>query len=405
MTSHPATTEPRQPVGGRPVRETFLPFSPPLLGPEEEAEVIDTLRSGWITTGPKSQRFEADLAAYCGALHAVAVSSCTAALHLALAALGIGDGDEVITTPFTFASTAHAILYMRARPVFADVCPDTFNINPEQIEALITPRTRAIIPVDYGGHPCEMDAILDIARRHRLKVVVDAAHSIGAQYKGKRVGAFGDAVCLSFYATKNLTTGEGGALLTGDEALAARVRIMAMYGISDARQIWQRYAPKGSWAYDVMDLGFKYNFTDIQASLGIHQLRKLDGFIACRREYADIYRRRLGGCDLLTLPTERRDVRTNYHLFPILLRLERLGIGRDEFIEYLKADNIGVSVLWIPLPAHSLYRNLGTNVGDYPVTDDLWRRLINLPISPKATAADIEDVAAAVLKIATYFAT
>lgn len=395
--------KPVTPIGGRPVRDTFLPFSPPSLGPEEEAEVLDTLRSGWITTGPKSQRFEAALADYCGVQHAVAVSSCTAALHIALAALGIGEGDEVITTPFTFASTAHAILYVRGRPVFADISPDTFNIDPAQIERLITPRTRAIIPVDYGGHPCDMDPILDIARRHGLKVIVDAAHSIGATYKGASVGTLGDAVCLSFYATKNLTTGEGGALLTQDEALAKRARIMAMYGISDARQMWGRYAPKGSWHYDVMELGFKYNFTDIQASLGLPQLKKLDGFIARRRQHAEIYQRHLGGCELLRLPVERPEVRANYHLFPILLRPEALRIGRDEFIEYLKADNIGVSVLWIPLPAHSLYERLGADIHAYPVTDDVWRRLINLPISPHASEQDIEDAATSVLKIARHF--
>lgn len=393
------------PVGGRPVRETFLPFSPPSMGPEEEAEVIDTLRSGWITTGPKSQRFEAELAEYCGVDHAVAVNSCTAALHIALAALGIGEGDEVITTPFTFASSAHAVLYVGARPVFADICPDTFNIDPAQIEARITPRTRAIIPVDYGGHPGDMDAIMDIARRRDLKVVVDAAHSIGARFKGQKVGAYGDAVCLSFYATKNLTTGEGGALLTHDAALAHRFRIMSMYGISDARQMWGRYAPKGTWAYDVVELGFKYNFTDIQASLGLAQLRKLDRFLTARRQHAETYARCFSGCDLFRTPVERPEVRANYHLYPILLRLEALRIGRDEFIEYLKADNIGVSVLYIPLPAHSLYRTrLGEDVANYPVTDDVWRRIINLPISPKASAADIEDAAAAVLKIARHFA-
>lgn len=393
------------PVGGRPVRDTFLPFSPPLLGPEEEAEVIDTLRSGWITTGPKSQRFESDIAAYCHVPHVVAVSSCTAALHLALVALGIGKGDEVITTPFTFASTAHAILYVGAQPVFVDIVPDTFNIDPAQIEARITPRTRAILPMDYGGHPCDMDAILDIARRHRLKVVVDAAHSIGARYKGAPVGTKGDIVCFSFYATKNLATGEGGALLTNDEGLARRARILTMYGISDARQIWsERYTPRGSWSYDVMELGFKYNFTDIQASLGLHQLRKLDGFIARRREHAATYRRRFAGCDLLRLPVERDDVQSNHHLFPILLNLDRLRIGRDQFVDYLKADNIGVSVLWIPLPEHTLYRGLGASIDDYPVTRDVWPRLVNLPVSPKATTADIEDAATAVLKIAQHFA-
>lgn len=396
---------PFEPIGGAPVREGFLPFSPPSLGPEEEAEIIDTLRSGWITTGPKTERFEKLVAEYCGVEHAVAVSSCTAALHLAVVLAEIGPGDEVITTPFTFASTAHVVMYQGAKPVFADISPDTFNIDPELIERKITPRTKAIMVVDYGGHPCDMDALSDIATKHGLKLLVDAAHSIGSTYKDRQVGTMGDIICFSFYATKNLATGEGGMLLTGDEEVAKKAKIMAMYGISDARQMWARYSPKGSWFYDIPELGFKYNFTDIQASLGIPQLAKLNGFIERRRENAGVYGRLLGDCPYVRLPEERPEVRSNYHLFPLLLNLEQLTIGRDEFVERLKAENIGVSVLWSPLPNHTLYqRELGVNLEDFPVTQDTYLRLVNLPVSPAASADDIEDAARAVLKICGHFA-
>jgi dTDP-4-amino-4,6-dideoxygalactose transaminase len=392
-----------QPINGIPTRATFLPFSPPLLGEEEEREVIDTLRSGWITTGPKTQQFEKDLASYLNVPNVLTVSSCTAALHLSMIVLNIGPGDEVITTPYTFASTGHVILYVGAKPVFADISPDTFNINPDNIESLITEKTKAIITMDYGGHPCDIDPILEIAKKHNLKVVVDAAHSIGSTYRNEKVGNKGDIVCYSFYATKNLATGEGGAMTSMDPDLISQARIMAMYGISDARQIWQRYTPKGSWHYDVPYLGFKYNFTDIQASLGIHQLRKLDHFIERRRENAQIYHEILKDCANIRLPFERSYVRSNYHLFPILLNLDSLSIDRGEFIEYLRAENIGVSVLWPPLPNHTLYKEMGFNLENYPQSNYVFQRIINVPVSPIASTDDIRDAATAILKICNHF--
>jgi len=384
----------------RPLKE-FVPFSPPLVGPEEMAEVVDTLKSGWLTTGPKTERFEKALGEYCGAAHVLAVNSCTAALHLALNGLGIGSGDGVITTPFTFASTGHVILYQRARPFLVDVEPATFNLDPDKVRLFLEKECRpggkdgrprhqetgltvkAILPVHYGGHPCRMTELLALAQDFNLAVIEDAAHAIGAAYHGRRIGSWGDATCLSFYATKNLTTGEGGAILTDDEELARRLRVLSMYGISDARRIWTRYAPKGSWVYDVVDLGFKYNMMDIQAALGLHQLAKLETFIARRAENAAVYSRVLSDLDLVRRPTVQDYARHAWHLYPILLELERLNLNRDAFIERLKEHNIGTSVLFIPLHFHSFYRKvLPYREGDFPIAEDIFRRLVNLPISP-----------------------
>lgn len=274
----------------RPPRETFLPFSPPMMGEEEKAEMLDTLDSGWITKGPKTERFEQDFAAYCGVDYAAGLHSCTAALHLSLLAVGTGSGDEVIVPTMTFASTAHAVLYCGAKPVFADCDPVTFNVTAGTVEERVTARTKAVIPMHYGGLPCEMTEILELCHRRGLRVIEDAAHAAGSIYNGTKIGALGsDASCFSFYATKNMTTGEGGMVTSRDPELIERIRVLSMYGISDARRIWKRYTPKGSWTYDVAELGYKYNMMDIQAALGIHQLKKLDGFIDRRQRFADAY--------------------------------------------------------------------------------------------------------------------
>jgi dTDP-4-amino-4,6-dideoxygalactose transaminase len=389
----------------------FIRFSPPLIEADEINEVIDTLSSGWLTTGPKTERFEERMKAYTGASAAVAVASCTAALHLALAALEIGPDDGVITSPLTFASTGHVILYQGARPFLIDVEPDTFNLDPEKVEAFLaseceldadgwlvhleTARTvKAILPVHYGGHPCRMDELTDLARRFNLKVVEDAAHAVGASYKGKKIGAVGDVTCFSFYATKNLTTGEGGMILTDDPALADRMRIMSMYGISDARRIWSRYAPKGSWVYDVAELGFKYNMMDIQASLGLHQLAKLDRFNRDRAVRAAVYNRRLENLNGVRTPVAHDWAGHAWHLYPILLDPDALSIGRDDFIEALKERNVGASVLFIPLHYHSYYqRALPYAEGDFPVAENAFRRIVNLPLSPGLTESQIRTAA------------
>jgi dTDP-4-amino-4,6-dideoxygalactose transaminase len=295
------------------MRQTFLAFSPPAIGPEEIAEVIDTLRSDWITTGPKTRRFEAAFAERAGAPHAVAVNSCTAAMHLALAAWGLGPGDEVITTPYTFCSTVNVILHAGARPVLADVCPDDLTIDPAAVEAALTPRTRAILPVHFAGQPCRMDDLLAIAARHGLRVLEDAAHAVGATYRGRPIGALGDATAFSFYATKNLTTAEGGMLTTADAALAERVRRLSNHGMS--RDAWKRYSAEGSWYYEVVEAGFKYNMTDLQASLGLHQLAKQPAFQAWRAAVVAAYQAGLGDLAALQLSSARPEVGHAWHLY------------------------------------------------------------------------------------------
>jgi dTDP-4-amino-4,6-dideoxygalactose transaminase len=382
-------------------RTTFLPFSPPLLGPEEKAEVMDTLDSGWITKGPKTERFEREFAAYCGVPHAAALHSCTAALHLALLALEIGSDDEVMVPTMTFASTAHVVAYVGARPVFVDCGPD-FTLSAEQIEARITSRTRAIIPMHYGGQACEMDAILAIARRHSLRVVEDAAHAAGTEYRGKKIGSLeSDVACFSFYATKNMTTGEGGMATSWNGELVEQIKVLSMYGIADARRIWQRYAPKGSWWYDILELGYKYNMMDIQAALGIHQLRRLDEFIERRTHLSQMYAQGFADLEAVQLPPDHDRGRHAWHLFPILVQPEKFTIGRERFIEELRAENIGTSVMYVPLHLHTYYRKLlGHEPGDFPTAQYLYERVINLPISPRISDEDVLDVIAAVRRIA-----
>jgi dTDP-4-amino-4,6-dideoxygalactose transaminase len=390
------------------MRDTFLPFSLPAIGEEEIAEVVDSLRSGWITTGPKTRRFEEEFREYIGARHAIAVNSCTAGLHIALAALGIGPGDEVIVPTLTFCSTANIVVHLGARPVLVDVGED-FNVTPEAIERAITSRTRAIIPVHYGGQPCDLDAIYSLASRHNLPVVEDAAHAVGAAYHGHKIGsdslrpAASDprvVACFSFYATKNMTTGEGGMITTADDELADRMRLLSLHGMS--RDAWKRYTTTGSWYYEVLLPGYKYNMTDIQAALGIHQLRKLDDFIAIRQHYARMYDE--GFADMLEVerPIIHSDRTHTYHLYAIRLNLERLTIDRAQFIEELKALNIGTSVHFIPVHLHPYYRDtFGYRPGDFPVAERLYERIISLPLFPRMTEHDVQDVIHAVKAVAS----
>ncbi len=344
------------------MRQSFLPFSLPTIGDEEIKEVLDTLQSGWITTGPKTKRFEEEFREYIGARHAIAVNSCTAALHIALAALGIGPGDEVIVPTFTFCSTANVVVHLGARPVLVDVGED-FNVTPQAIEQAITPKTRAIILVHYGGQPCDLEAIYAIAAHHRLCVVEDAAHAVGATYHGHKIGSdslrpatcdLRVVTCFSFYATKNITTGEGGMITTADDELAERMRLLSLHGMS--KDAWKRYTSAGSWYYEVVMAGYKYNMTDIQAALGIHQLRKLDGFIAARQRIARLYDQAFADMPEIETPIVHPGRSHAYHLYAIRLNLERLTIDRAQFIEELKGLNIGTSVHFIPVHLHPYYR-------------------------------------------------
>lgn len=384
-------------------RTEFLPYALPALDEAEEQAVLEVLRSGWLTTGQRTRQLEQEFAAYTGAPYAVAVNSCTAAMHLVLAAWGIGEGDEVITTPLTFCATIEAIEYVGATPVLVDIDPQTANIDPNRIENAITARTRAIMPVHYGGLPCEMDAIMDIATRHNLKVLEDAAHASGATYKGRKIGAIGHATAFSFYANKNMTTGEGGMITTADADLADQCRILSLHGIS--RDAWKRYTAAGSWYYEVQALGFKYNMPDVLAAIGVCQLRKLDALNARRQQIAARYHQAFREMDFLTpfppeLPTDRTHV---WHLYTVLLNLDALRIGRDQFIEELKALNIGVSVHYIPIHYHPHYRVYGWHRGDFPNTEYYYERTISLPLYPSMTDDDVAYVIEAVHDVGTRF--
>jgi dTDP-4-amino-4,6-dideoxygalactose transaminase len=382
-------------------KQPFIPFNRPEIDESEIAEVVSTLRSGWLTTGVRTAQFEKDFREYVGAKHAQAVSSCTAALHLALVALNIGPGDEVITTPLTFCATVSVIVHVGATPVLADVLPDG-NIDPASIEKRITPRTKAIIPVHLAGAPCDMDAIWKLAHKHRLFVIEDAAHAAGTEYRGHKIGSSefpSDAVCFSFYATKNLTTGEGGMITMNSKLLAERVKMLTLHGIS--KDAWNRYREDGSWYYEVLECGFKYNLSDLQSAVGIHQLRKLEDFTERRARYAEIYKEELSGMEEIELPESSVSGRHAWHLYAIRLNLKSLTIDRAQFIANLQRKNVGASVHFIPIPFHPFFKkwaDLPEN--QCPQALELYPRLISLPLYPAMTEEEVRYVAGAVREIA-----
>ena len=377
------------------MRTRFLEFSVPLLGQAEIDSVVDCLRSGWLTSGQKVKAFEQDFARYIGCSHALAVNSCTAALHLGLEAVGVQPGDEVITSPMTFAATAAVIEHLGARPVLVDCEAETLNLDATRLAAAITPRTRAIVPVHFAGQPCDMEAILAVARAHDLAVVEDAAHALPARVKGRLVGTLGDITCFSFYATKTITTGEGGMVTTDREDYAARMRIMHLHGMS--RDAWKRYAQNGSWSYDILAAGFKYNLTDIAASIGIAQLARADAFHARRLEIARAYTAGLSGVRGVRTPVVRDEGGHAWHLYVVQVVPEALTIDRDEFIRRLVAMNIGVSVHFIPLHVHPYYRDkYGYRPEDFPIAYAAFQRIVSLPLYPKMSDDDVQDVIGAV---------
>jgi len=376
-----------------------IPFCRPDITEAEISEVVETLRSGWITTGPRTKRFEEEFAARIGARHAVAVSSCTAGLHLALVAAGVGPGDEVVTTPYTFTASAAAVLHAGATPVLADVERDTANLDPEALEKAITPRTRAIIPVHIAGHPCEMDRILEIARTRRIPVIEDAAHALPASYKGRVIGTLSPMTVFSFYATKNLTTGEGGMITTDDDGLKDRLSVFGYHGMS--RDGWQRYTARGSWYYEILEDGFKYNMSDLQAALGLVQLRRLDEMQAARARIVGAYQDAFAGVPGLTGPIARAEVDPAWHLYILRIDGKALKIDRDRFIDELTARGIGVSVHFIPLGHHPLYqRLLKVKPADFPVAEEVYRASLSLPLFPSMTGAQVGKVIETVLSVA-----
>ena len=378
--------------------QNYIAYHKPSIGTEEIEEVVATMQSGWLTTGSRTIQFEKNFREYVNAPHAIGVNSCTSGLHLALAALNLRKGDEVITTPLTFCATVNVIIHAGATPVLADILPDG-NINPASVEERITTRTRAIIPVHFAGLPADMDAIWTLARRHRLHVIEDCAHAIGSYYRGWPIGAGNpesgaqsDACAFSFYATKNLTTGEGGMVTTHDENLAQRMKVLCLHGIS--RDAWKRYSAQGKWKYEVLEAGFKYNLGDIQSAMGIHQLKKLPGFLETRKRYAKIYNDILGGMAELETPLEKVDCEHSWHLYVIKLNLNTIAVTRDEFIALMQESGIGTSVHFIPIPLHPFfapYAHLTQN--QCPEALAMYPRILSLPLYPAMTEEEVARVA------------
>jgi perosamine synthetase len=380
----------------------LLPFHLPLIEEEEIQAVVQVLQSAWITTGPKAKQFEQAFAEYVGARHAVAVNSGTAALHLALDAIGLEEGDEVLVPTMTFAATAEVVLYFKARPVLVDCCPDSFNMDPVEAEKAITPRTKAMIPVHFAGHPCEMDQLQSVARASALRLIEDAAHALPARYKGRMVGTIGDISCFSFYATKTITTGEGGMATTENEEYANRMRIMSLHGIS--KDAWKRYTAEGTWRYEILEAGYKYNLTDLQAALGLTQLAKCQRMWERRAALAGRYCRGLEPMDAFRLPQVNADVQHAWHLFVVLVNPEALRIHRDQVIEELRQRGIGTSVHFIPLHLHPYYqRRWGYRNGQFPVSEYYFERCISLPLYPRMTDDDADRVIQALRDIAREF--
>lgn len=380
------------------MRTTFLPFALPEITTAEFDAVREVLESGWLTTGYKTKQFEAEFAQTVGVEHAVAVNSCTAAMHLALDAIGLQRGDEVITTPYTFAATAEVIRYFDARPVFVDVDPRTFNLRPELLEAAISERTRAIMPVHIAGLAADLDGIHAVAKQYGLPVIEDAAHSFPATYKGRPIGGLSEFTCFSFYATKTITTAEGGMLCTNDAAAAERCRIMALHGIS--RDAWKRYSAGGSWYYEISAPGYKYNLTDMASALGIAQLQRAEAMRQRREKIAQMYTSAFAEFEALQMPASCTCSQHSWHLYMLRLNLDQLRIGRDEFIEALKQQNIGVSVHFIPLHLHPYYRDLyGYKPQDFPVALREYEREVSLPIYSRMSDEEVEDVIMAVVNI------
>jgi dTDP-4-amino-4,6-dideoxygalactose transaminase len=381
------------------MRDTFLPFSTPTIDDAEINEVVDSLRSGWITTGPKVKRFEEAFKEYVGSPFAVALSSATAGLHLTLLALKIREGDEIITTPMTFASTVSMIVLCGATPVLADIEPGTLNIDVNRIREKITPATRAIIPVHFAGQACDMDPIFALAREFNLTVIEDAAHAAGTEYKGRRIGSFDSISIFSFHPNKNITTGEGGMVCTRDENLAEEVSLMKFHGMN--REAWKRFAASGTPNYDIMLPGFKYNMMDIQAAIGIHQLPKLDGFIDRRTEIAEFYNREFADMEELAPPEYAPyEQRHAWHLYTPLIRVERLTIGRDTFMAELKKHNIGSGLHYKAIHHHAWYReNMPVPDSALPNASYASERILSLPLFPKMTLDDARDVVAAVTSV------
>ncbi|MEG3849804.1 DegT/DnrJ/EryC1/StrS family aminotransferase [Microcoleus sp. herbarium19] len=386
-------------MNNNPIRskDRFLVFGAPAIEDAEIQEVMATMKTGWLGTGPKVMTFENDFKAYKGSQYATAVNSCTAALHLSILAASLKPGDEVITTPMTFCATVNAIVHAGATPVLADVDPVTMNIDPAQVEAKITSKTKAILPVHFAGRPCDMDALCEIARRHNLKLIEDCAHAIETEYKGRKAGTFGDFGCFSFYVTKNITTGEGGMILANRQEDADRLKILGLHGMS--KDAWKRFGDSGYKHYEVVEVGFKYNMMDLQAAIGIHQMKRVAPYWKRREQIWQRYNEAFADLPIGIPAEPEAETIHGYHLYTILVDEAASGISRDAFLGAMTAENIGIGVHYQSLPGHPVYQKMfGWNSDDYPNAKRIGDQTVSLPISAKLTDADVEDVIAAVKK-------
>ncbi len=385
------------------MRSSFLPFARPALGEEEIGEVVDTLRSGWITTGPKVERFTSQFLDYVGGRYGVPVSSATAGLHVALLALGVGSGDEVITTPMTFVATLNTIVHCGARPVLADIDAATLNIRVEEIEKRVTPRTKAVVPVHYVGQPVDLDPIIELAHARGIAVLEDAAHAVGAEYKGRKIGSFPTTSVFSFHPNKNMTTGEGGMVVTEEEAVFEKASLLKFHGMD--KESWKRFSKSGSPRYDVAVPGFKYNMMDIQAALGLHQLRRLEGFLAERARLAARYEEAFRGVTGLILPQRvPYPVRHAWHLYTPLVDIDRLTIDRDRFMAELAKRNIGTGLHYTAAHEFSHYaERFGWRPEDFPEAHFVSERIVSLPLFPGLTDGDQDDVVETVKQVLAEF--
>lgn len=388
--------------GGKPVRDKFLVFGKPKIGKDEIDEVVASLEIGWLGTGPKVAKFENEIAKYTNSKYALALNSCTAGLHLSLLACGVKKGDEVITSPMTFAATANVIEHVGAKPVFADVDLETMNIDPLEIKKKITKKTKAIIPVHMAGRPCDMDAILKIAKKHKLYVIEDAAHALGAEYKGKKIGSISDLTAFSFYATKNLVTGEGGMVTTNNEDYANFIKVNALHGMS--KDAWKRYSDEGFKHYMVTHPGYKYNMMDLQAAIGIHQLKKFEKNQKKREKLWHFYNKSFKNLPLETPAPIKKNIKHAYHLYTILVDIDSILATREDIQKALHAENIGIGIHFIALHLHPFYKEkYGYKKGDFPNAEYISDRTISIPFSPYLTKKDRQDVVDAIIKILNYY--
>lgn len=385
--------------GGSPVRDTYLNYGQQWLEDDDIQSVIDTLRSPYLTQGPKIAEFEQAVADYVGARYAVAFCNGTAALHGACYAAGIGTGDEVITTPITFVASSNSVLYVGGKPVFVDIDPDTYNIDPQAIEKAITSKTKAVIAVDYTGQPVDVDKIKEICKRHNLIFIEDAAHSLGAEYNGQKVGSLADMAMFSFHPVKPITTAEGGIIVTNSEEYAKRLRLFRSHGITNG----QFSKTQGPWAYEMIDLGMNYRITDLQATLGISQLKKLDFFIKRRREIADKYNLAFQDYQYVKMPFQSYETNSSWHLYMLRLNLEMVTASRREIFEALRAENIGVHVHYIPVYWHPYYQDLGYEKGLCPNAEQWYEQALTIPLFPKMADRDVDSVVEAIKKVIQYY--